>query len=141
MHQASWWLFEGSEQWATVYRMQSECGFDAQIRVAKALCLPHTDGVERDPLFFLRADGKAHMILACGDGFTKTTPGAMVCHCCGKNMETVLQCFGGARWPWHKLKGNRALRVCAEASLHSGASLTAVHTACCLLHIVPWMGW
>ena len=25
---ASWWLFEGSEMWATVYSMQSECDFD-----------------------------------------------------------------------------------------------------------------
>ena len=43
----SWWLFEGSEQWATVYRMQTECNFDAQIQAAQALRLPHADGVER----------------------------------------------------------------------------------------------
>ena len=35
----------------------------------------HADGVERQPLLFLRADGKAHVILAEGDSFTKKSPG------------------------------------------------------------------
>ena len=82
---AKWWLLEGSEMWATVYSMQSECDFDTQLRAATALQLPHADGVAHSPLFFVRADGKAHIMLAGGDGFTKKSPGAMVCHCCGAN--------------------------------------------------------
>ena len=75
--------------------MQSECDFDAQIGAAEVFCLPYTDGVECEPLFFLRADGKAHVILTGEDGFTKKSPRAMVCDCCGKNREAVLQRFGG----------------------------------------------
>ena len=81
--------------WATVYSMQSECDFDTQLRAARALQLPHADGVARSPLFFVWADGKAHIMLAGGDGLTKKSPGAMVCHCCGANHETVLGKFGG----------------------------------------------
>ena len=44
---ASWWLFEGSEMWATVYSMQSECDFDTQLRAATAR---HADGVARPPI-------------------------------------------------------------------------------------------
>ena len=93
---ARWWLFEGSGQWATVYRMQNECNFDAQIRAAQALRLHHANRVEHHPLLFLWADGKAHVILAGGDSFTKKSPGAMVGHCCGKNCGSVLQRFRGA---------------------------------------------
>ena len=85
----SWWLFEDNEQWAAVYRMQTEFSFDAQIRAANALCLPHVDGVDREPLLFLRADGKGHVILAGGESVTKKSSGAMVCHCCGQNRETA----------------------------------------------------
>ena len=60
--------------WATVYSMQSECDFDTQLRAATALQLPHADGVACSPLFFVRADGKAHIMLAGGDGFTKKSP-------------------------------------------------------------------
>ena len=49
----------------------------------------------RSPLFFVPADGKAHIMLAGGDGFTKKSPRAMVCHSCGANRETVLRKFGG----------------------------------------------
>ena len=34
-------------------------------------------------------------MLAGGDGFTKKSPGAMVCHCCGTNRSTALPKFGG----------------------------------------------
>ena len=71
---ASRWLFEGSEMLATVHRMQSDFDFDAQLRVAVALPLPHADGLARSPLFFLQADGKAHIMLAGGDGFTTKSP-------------------------------------------------------------------
>ena len=81
--------------WATMYSMKSESDFDTQLRTATALQLPHADGVARSPLFFVRADGKAHIMLAGGDGFTKKSPGAMVCQCCGANRETVLRKFGG----------------------------------------------
>ena len=47
---ASWRLFEGSEMWATVYNMQLECDFDTQLGAAKALQLPHADGVARNPI-------------------------------------------------------------------------------------------
>ena len=103
---ASWWLFEGSEMWATVYNMQSECDFDTQLRAATALQLPHADGVARSPLFFVRADGKDHIMLAGGDGFTKKSPGAMVCHCCGANRETVLRKFGGQEVAVEGIKGH-----------------------------------
>ena len=103
---ASWWLFEGSEMWATVYSMQSECDFDTQLRAATALQLPHADGVARSPLFFVRADGKAHIMLAGGDGFTKKRPGAMVCHCCGANSATVLRKFGGQEVALEGIKGH-----------------------------------
>ena len=43
----------------------------------------------------MRADGKAHIMLAGGDGFTKKSPGTMVCHCCGGNLETILRKLGG----------------------------------------------
>ena len=112
-NQASWWLFEGSEQWATVYGMQLDCDFDAQIRAVAALRLPHTDGVDCEMLFFLLADCKAHVILDGGDGFTEKSPGAMMCHCCGKNRETVLQRFGGGEMAMASIVGQvRATGVC-----------------------------
>ena len=106
---ASWWLYEGSEQWAMVYRMQTECNFDAKIRAAQPLPLPHAYGVERQPWLCRRADGKAHVILAGGGSFTKKDPGAMVCHCCGKNRETVLQQFGGAKVAMAGIEGRPRL--------------------------------
>ena len=102
---AIWWLFEGSEMWATVYNMQAECDFDTQLRTATALQLPHADGMARSPLFFVRADGKAHIMLAGRDGFTKKSPRAMVCHCCGANRETVLRKFGGKQVAQEGIKG------------------------------------
>ena len=92
--------------WATVYRMRSECDFDAQLRAAVALQLPHADGVARSPLMFLPADGKAHIMLAGGDGFTKKSPGAMVCQCCGANRATVLRKVGGQEVALEGIKGN-----------------------------------
>ena len=86
--------------------MQSECDFDTQLRAATALQLPHADGVARSPLFFVRADGKAHIMLAGGDGFTKKSPGAMVCHCCGANREMVLRKFGGQEVALEGIKGH-----------------------------------
>ena len=106
---ASWWLLEGSEMWATVYSMQSQCDFDTQLRAATALQLPHADGVTRSPLFFVRADGKAHIMLAGGDSFTKKSPGAMVCQCCGANRETVLRKFGGQEVAVEGIKGHARL--------------------------------
>ena len=109
---ASWWLFEGSEMWATFYSMQSECDFDTQLRAARALQLPDADGVACSPLFFVRADGKAHIMLAGGDSFTKKSPGAMVCRCCGANRETVLRKFGGQEVALEGIKGHvRLTRV------------------------------
>ena len=102
---ASWWLFDGGEMWATVHRMQSECNFHAQHRAVVALQLPHVDGLARSPLFLLRADGKAHIMLAGGDNFTKKRPGAMVCHCCGANRSTVLRKFGGQEVVLQRIKG------------------------------------
>ena len=92
--------------WATVYNMQSVCDFDTQLRAAAALQLPHADGVARRPLFFVRADGKAHIMLAGGDGLSKKRPGAMVCHCCGANSETVLRKFGGQEVALEGIKGH-----------------------------------
>ena len=92
--------------WATVHSVQSECDFDTQLRAATALQLPHADGVARSPLFFVWADGKAHIMLAGGDGFTKKSPGAMVCHCCGANRETVLPKFGGQEVALEGIKGH-----------------------------------
>ena len=103
---ASWWLFQGSEMWATVYSMQLECDFDTRLPAATALQLPHADGVARKPLFFVRADGKAHIMLAGGDGFTKKRPGDMVCQCCGANRETVLRKFKGQEVALEGIKGH-----------------------------------
>ena len=103
---ASWWLFEGSEMWATVFNMQSECDFDAELRAATALQLPHVDGVARSPLFFVWADGKAHIMLAGGNGFTKKSPGAIACHCSGANGETVLRKIGGQEVAVEGIKGH-----------------------------------
>ena len=89
--------------------MQTECNFDALIRAAQALRLPHADGVERQPLPFLWADGKAHVILAGADSFTKKSPGAMACHCCGKHRQTVLQRFGGAEVAMPAIEGGPPL--------------------------------
>ena len=106
---ASWRVFEGSKKCATVYRMQSECDFDAQLRAAVALQLPHADGLEHSPLFFLRADRKAHILLAGGDNFTKKSPGGMVCHYCSANRSTVLRKFGGQEVALEGLKGRARL--------------------------------
>ena len=103
---ASWWLFACSELWATVYNMQSECDFDTLLRTATALQLTHADGLARSPLFFVRADGKARIVLAGGDGFTKKSPGAMVCHGCGANREAVLRNFGGQEVAVEGIKGH-----------------------------------
>ena len=103
---ASWWLFEASETRATVYNMQSECDFDTQLRAATALQMPHADGVARSPLFFVRADGKAHIMLAGGGGFNKKSPGAMVCYCCGANRGTALRKFGGQEVALEGIKGH-----------------------------------
>ena len=86
--------------------MQSECDFDTQLHAATALQVPHADGVAHSPLFFVRADGKAHMMLAGGDGFTKESPGAIVCHCCGANREKVLRKFGGKEVALEGIKGH-----------------------------------
>ena len=91
--------------WATAYRMQSECDFNAQLRPAVALQLPHANGLARSPLFFLRAYGKTHSMLAGGDGFTKKSPGAMVCHGCGVNRSTVWRKFGGQEVAPSGIKG------------------------------------
>ena len=88
------------------YSMPSECDFDTQLRAATALQLPHADGVACSPLFFVRADGKAHIMLAGGDGFTKKSLGAMVCHCCGAKCETVLRKFGGQEVALEGIKGH-----------------------------------
>ena len=45
-------------------------------------------------------------MLAGGDGFTKKSPGAMVCHCCGANRETVLRKFGGQEVALEGIKGH-----------------------------------
>ena len=92
-----------------MYRMQTECNFDAQIGAAKALRLPHADGVERRPLLFLWAHGKAHVILAGADSFAKKSPGTMVCHCCGKNRQTVPQRFAGAEVAMAGIEGQPRL--------------------------------
>ena len=118
---ASWWLFEGSEMWATVYSMQSECDFDTQLRAATALPLPRADGVARSPLFFVRADGKAHIMLAGGDGFTKKSPGAMVCHCCGANRETISASSGDKRLPWKKSRDMYGWPGCFVTSRRTAA--------------------
>ena len=104
-HLAGWWLFEGSEMWATAYRMQSECDFHAQLCAAVALELPHADGLAHNPLF-LRADGKAHIMLAGEDGFTKKSRGANGPHCCGGNVPHYCASIGDKKWP---LKGSRAV--------------------------------
>ena len=106
---ANWWLFEGSDQWPTVCRMQTECNVDSQLRAAQALRLPHADGVERQPLLFLRADGKAHLILVGGECFTKKSLGGMVRHCCGKNREAVLHRFGAAEVAMAGIEGRSRL--------------------------------
>ena len=82
--------------WRAVFSLQNECNFDGQLRATTMARLPHDDGGPCAPLFSLRTDGKAHVLLARGDGFAKLSPGAMVCHCYGKNLETDLQQFGGA---------------------------------------------
>ena len=92
--------------WATVYSMQSECDFNTHLRAATALQLPHADGVVRSPLFFFRADGKAHIMMAGGDGFTKKSPGTMVCHCCGANRDTVSRKFGRQEVALEGIKGH-----------------------------------
>ena len=45
-------------------------------------------------------------MLAGGDRFTKKSPGAMVCHCCGANRETVLRKFGGQEVAPEGIKGH-----------------------------------
>ena len=92
--------------WAVVWSMQSEFDFDTQLRAATAVQLPHADGVARSPLFFVQADGKAHIMPAGGDGFTKKSPGAMVCRCCGTNRETILRPFGGQEVAVEGIKGH-----------------------------------
>ena len=103
---AGWWLLEGSEMWATMYTMQSESDFDTQLRAATDLELLHADGVAPGHLFFVRVDGKAHIMLAGGDGFTKKSPGAMVCQCCGANHETALRKLGGQEVALKGIKGH-----------------------------------
>ena len=76
------------------FALQSECDFAGQLRGAATAKLPQVDGGGCAPLFFLRADGKAHVLLARGDGFAKQSLGAMVCHYCSKNCDTVLRRFG-----------------------------------------------
>ena len=44
--------------------------------------------------------------LAGGDGFTSKSPGAMVCHYCGANRETILRKFGGQEVALEGIKGH-----------------------------------
>ena len=74
----SWWSFKCTDLRPTVFRMQAKCDFDAQLRTLAGLQMPHADGMARGPLFLLRADGKDHVLLASGDGFTKKNPGGHV---------------------------------------------------------------
>ena len=95
--------------WAMMYIMQSDCDFDTKLRAATALQLPQSDGVACSPPFFVWADGKAHIMLAGGDSFTKKSPGAMVCRCCGANCETVFLMFGGQEVVLQGIKGHARL--------------------------------
>ena len=45
-------------------------------------------------------------MLAGGDGFTKKSPGPMVCQCCGANRETVLRKFGGKEVALEGIQGH-----------------------------------
>ena len=60
-------------------------------------------------MLFLWTDGEAHVILAGGDSFAKKSPGAMVCHCCGKNRQSVPQRFGGAEVAMASIEGRPRL--------------------------------
>ena len=93
---ASWWRLEGVETWKTVFALQNQCDFDGQLRAAAIAKLPQDDEGVHASLFFLRANGKAYVLLAGGDGFAKQSPGAMVCHCCSKDRDTILGRFGSA---------------------------------------------
>ena len=46
---------------------------------------------------------------AGGDGFTKKSPGAMVCHCGGADRSTVLRKFGGQEVALQGIKGRARL--------------------------------
>ena len=48
-------------------------------------------------------------MLAGGDGCTKKSPGAMVCHCCGASRETVWCKFGGQEVAPEGIKGHLRL--------------------------------
>ena len=48
-------------------------------------------------------------MLAGVDGFTKKSPGAMVCHCCGAKRETVLRKFGGQEVALEGIRGQVCL--------------------------------
>ena len=61
---ASCWLLGGSEEWATLYAAAQEVDFDQQLWDASKAVFQDTGGSDRGILFFLCADGKAHLLMA-----------------------------------------------------------------------------
>ena len=78
-----------------MWAMRAECDFASHPIAMGALQQRHADGVAHNPLFFLLADAKAHIIPAGADGFTKKSTGAIVCHSCGGNCAMTLCKSGG----------------------------------------------
>ena len=98
---ASWWLFEGSEMWATVYNMQSECDFDTQLRAATALQLPHADGVARSPVH--SSSGPMARPTSCwpaGTASPRSAPGPWCATAAGQTVKRFCVSSGDKRLPW-----------------------------------------
>ena len=61
---SSRWLLGGSEKWETLYADSQEMYFDDELRKVATVNFMNTGGNDRQSLFFLSADGKAHVLMA-----------------------------------------------------------------------------
>ena len=91
---ASLWLLGGSEEWATLCAAAQEVDFEQQLWDASKVVFQDTSGADREPLFFLCADGKAQILMANCKNFKAEASQAMVCWVCGRNRADCLANFG-----------------------------------------------
>ena len=77
-----------------MYAAAQEVGFDQQLWDASKVVFQDTSGADREMLFFLSADGKAHILMANCKTFKAEASQAMVCLVCGRNRADCLANFG-----------------------------------------------
>ena len=77
-----------------MYAAAQEVDFEQQLWDASKVVFQQTSSVDWETLFFLRADGKAQILVANCKNFKAEASQAMVCWVCGRNRADCLANFG-----------------------------------------------